>query len=202
MTVFRDLSQHILDIVENGVTAGADLLHIDIQEDLSNDYLSIKIVDNGRGMDADILKRVADPWVTTRTSRRVGLGIPFLKQTAEMCGGHFEIQSEVGRGTVTQATFQHSHIDRPPLGDVASTVLCLIVGHPDVDVVYHHEVIADVTTSAIADTAGGTHRVFELDTREIREVLGEDVPFSDPEVLAFLRSTLEDGVASLRHRDA
>jgi hypothetical protein len=78
-------------------------------------------------------------------------------------------------------------------------VLCLIVGHPDVGVVYNHEVIADVTAPTMAGAVGGTDRVFELDTREIREILGEDVPFSDPEVLAFLRSTLEDGVASLRH---
>ncbi len=194
MTVFRDLSQHILDIAENGVTAGADLLHIDIHEDLANDYLSIRIEDDGRGMDGALLKRVTDPWVTTRTNRRVGLGIPFLKQTAEMCGGHFEIQSEVGHGTVTQATFQHRHIDRPPLGDVASTVLCLIVGHPEVDVIYRHEV------ERTGDKAHPTSsQVFVLDTREIREVLGDDVPFSEPEVLAFLRSTLEEGVASLRH---
>ncbi len=195
MTVFRDLSQHILDITENGVTAGARLLLIDIQEDLVSDRLFIKIADDGRGMDGDLLKRVTDPWVTTRTNRRVGLGIPFLKQAAEMCGGRFEIQSEVGQGTVTLATFQHSHIDRPPLGDVASTVLCLIVGHPDVDVVYHHEVRGGGDTEAQV-------RVFELDTREIREVLGDDVPFSDPEVLAFLRGTLEEGIASLRHSHA
>lgn len=200
MTVFRDLSQHILDIAENGVTAGADLLRIEIQEDLSGDHLSIRIADNGRGMDEDILSRVTDPWVTTRTNRRVGLGIPFLKQTAEMCGGHFEIQSKVGRGTVTYATFQHGHLDRPPLGDVASTVLCLIVGHPEVDVVYHHEVAsagADGMEHASKQDPSTDVRVFELDTREIREVLGDDVPFSDPEVLAFLRGTLEEGVASL-----
>ena len=101
MTVFRDLSQHILDIAENSVTAGATLLNIDIAENFVEDTLSITVRDNGRGMDLEMLLRVTDPWVTTRTTRTVGLGIPFLKQTAEMCGGSFDITSSPGRGTAT-----------------------------------------------------------------------------------------------------
>lgn len=184
MTVFRDLSQHILDIAENGIQAGATVLHITITEALSpeQDAITIAIQDNGRGMDAPTLARVTDPWFTSRTTRKVGLGIPFFKQTAEMCDGHFEISSLVGEGTLTQAAFRHSHIDRPPLGDVASSILCLIVGFPGGDVVYRH-------------TVDG--RTFELDTREVREILGEDIPFSDPEVLAFLRQTLEEGEQQL-----
>ena len=117
----------------------------------------------------ETLKRVVDPWFTTRTTRNVGLGIPFFKQTAEMCGGAFDIRSELGHGTTTQATFQHSHIDRPPLGDLTGTLLCLIVGNPDVDLEYHHCV---------------NDREFSLETREIREILGDEVPLSDPDVLA------------------
>ncbi len=184
MTVFRDLSQHILDIAENGIQAGATVLHIKITEDLSpeQDTLTIAIQDNGRGMNAATLAKATDPWFTTRTTRKVGLGIPFFKQTAEMCDGQFAIRSIVGQGTLTQATFRHSHIDRPPLGDVVGSVLCLIVGFPCGDVVYRHTV---------------NERTFELDTREIRQILGDDIPFSDPEVLTFLRQTLEEGEQSL-----
>ena len=182
MTIFRDLSQHILDIAENGTNAGATLLYIDIQEYLAADRLTITVRDNGCGMDDETLKRVVDPWFTTRTTRSVGLGIPFFKQAAEMCGGDFDIQSVPGQGTTTRATFQHSNIDRPPLGDIVGTLLCLIVGYPDVDWNYHHQI---------------DDREFSLETHEIREILGDDVPLSDPEVLAFLRGTLEEGLASL-----
>lgn len=188
MTVFRDLSQHILDIAENSVTADASVLHIDIAEDPDTDRLSIVVRDDGRGMAPDIVARVTDPWVTTRTTRKVGLGIPFLKQTAEMCGGDFEITSNprgsqgASPGTTTRAAFQLSHIDRPPLGDVIGTLLCIIVGNPQLDVVYHHRV------------GDGD---FEFDTREIREILGDDVPLSDPEVLAFIRGALIEGLAAI-----
>ncbi len=182
MTVFRDLSQHILDIAENSVTANATLVHIDIDESPVDDRLTIAVRDNGRGMDADMLRRIADPWVTTRTTRKVGLGIPFLKQTAEMCGGSFAIASALGQGTTTQAAFQLGHIDRPPLGDLIGTLLCVIVGNPQVDLVYRHRV---------AD------REFALDTREFREILGPEVPLSDPEILAFVRNTITEGLTSI-----
>jgi hypothetical protein len=182
MTVFRDLSQHILDIAENSVTAEATLLHIDIDENPLDDQLSIVIRDNGRGMDAEMLQRITDPWITTRTTRKVGLGIPFLKQTAEMCGGDFEISSILGEGTMTRATLQLDHIDRPPLGDLSGTLMCIIVGNPQTDLVYHHQV------------AG---RPFVLDTREFREILGPDVPLSDPEILTFVRSTIGEGLVSI-----
>ncbi len=183
MTAFRDLSQHILDIAENGTKAGATLLHITITEDLDADRLTITLRDNGSGMDAEMVRRVTDPWVTTRTTRKVGLGIPFLKQTAEMCGGHFAIQSQLGQGTTTQAAFQHSHIDRPPLGDLIGTLICIVVGYPALDLLYQHQVDG---------------REFTLDTREIREVLGADVPLSDPEVLGFLRGTLVEGLRDIQ----
>jgi hypothetical protein len=188
MTIFRDLSQHILDIAENGVKAGATVLHLTIEEDFTADTLHIVVQDNGSGMDAATLAKVEDPWFTTRTTRKVGLGIPFFKQAAEMCNGSFAITSEPGVGTTTEATFQHSHIDRPPLGDLAGTLLCMIVGFSGVDVVYRHRV----------DAREDTGREFTLDTREIRAVLGDDVPFSDPDVLAFLNKSLHEGWSSLQ----
>ncbi len=182
MTVFRDLSQHILDIAENSVTAGATLLNLDIEESRTEDRLTMTIRDNGHGMDREMLLRVADPWVTTRTTRKVGLGIPFLKQTAEMCGGSFEISSVAGRGTTTCATFQLGHIDRPPLGDLVGTLLCIVVGNPQVDLVYRHQVEG---------------AAFVFDTREVREILGPEIPLSDPEVLAFVRGTISEGLTSI-----
>jgi len=189
MTIFRDLSQHILDIAENGVKAGATLLYLTIEEDTAADTLRIVVQDNGSGMNAETLAKVEDPWYTTRTTRNVGLGIPFFKQAAEMCAGTFSITSEPGVGTITEATFQHSHIDRPPLGDLAGTLLCMIVGFVGVDVLYEYRV-----DDARADT-GGT---FTLDTREIRAILGDDIPFSDPDVLAFLNESLHEGMTSLQ----
>jgi len=182
MTVFRDLSQHLLDIAENSVTAGASLLHIDIEEDTVADRLAMTISDNGRGMDAEMVARVTDPWVTTRTTRKVGLGIPFLKQTAEMCGGSFSIRSQVGQGTSTGAVFQLDHIDRPPLGDLLGTLACIIVGNPHVDLVLHHRVDG---------------RDYDFDTRVLREVLGDDVPLSDPEVLGYIRGELTEAFRTL-----
>ena len=193
MTIFRDLSQHILDIAENGVKAGATLLHLTIEEDFTADTLHIVVQDNGGGMDAETLAKVIDPWFTTRTTRKVGLGIPFFKQAAEMCEGKFSITSELGVGTITEATFQHSHIDRPPLGDLVGTLLCMIVGFVSVDVLYEHRV------DAREDTAReDTGRTFTLDTREIRAILGDDIPFSDPDVLAFLSESLQEGLVSLQ----
>lgn len=188
MTIFRELSQHLLDIFENGVKAGADCIAVTIEEDLGADWLLLELRDNGSGMDAEMLRRIADPWVTTRTTRKVGLGIPFFKQAAEMCGGAFGIESEPGKGTRTWASFQHSHINRPPLGDIVGTVLCMIVGFPTLNVRYEHTV----------RDANGTNRHFVLDTRDVRAVLGDEVSLSDPEVLGFLREMLEEGQAHLR----
>ncbi len=182
MTVFRDLSQHILDIAENSVTADATLVHLDIDENPVDDRLTIVVRDNGKAMDADMLRRIADPWVTTRTTRKVGLGIPFSSRQPKCADGSFEIASALGQGTTTQAVFQLSHIDRPPLGDLTGTLLCIIVGNPQVDLVYRHRV---------AD------REFALDTREFREILGPEVSLSDPEILAFVRGIITEGLASI-----
>lgn len=188
MTAFRELSQHILDIFENGVKANAALMYLDIEEDLQANRLSITITDTGSGMDAEMVRRISDPWVTTRTTRKVGLGIPFFKQAAEMCDGSFGIESELGKGTRTWATFRYDHIDRPPLGDLQGTLLCMIVGYPQVGIVYRHRVHPAQEAEA---------REFVLDTREIREILGEDVELSDPDVVGFLKEMLAEGLAAL-----
>ncbi len=171
----EDLSLHILDVVENSTAAGARLIEIHIQEDLEKDQLMITIRDNGRGMDAAMLERVRDPFATTRTTRRVGMGLALLDQAAHEADGALEIRSTPGRGTQVVARFRNSHIDRKPLGDMAATMVALILGNPDVDFVYSSNV-------------GG--RAIELDTREIKAELGE-VPISHPDVLILIRQLLE-----------
>ena len=171
--MLRELSLHILDLTENSVSAGATLVTIEVIENVTADQLTIRVADNGRGMDAEFVQRIGDPFITTRTTRRVGLGLPFLKQAAEMCNGKLTIDSAQGIGTTVTATFQHSHIDRMPMGDLSGTMLSLIVGNPNIDFVFRHEIGA---------------KGLEIDTRLIKAELG-DVPLSEPSVIAYLKKT-------------
>jgi anti-sigma regulatory factor (Ser/Thr protein kinase) len=172
--MLRELALHILDLAENSLTAGASLVTIEAIEDTRTDRLTIRVTDNGRGMDADLAARVADPFVTTRRTRRVGLGLPFLKQAAELCNGSLMIDSVQNIGTTITTTFQHSHIDRMPLGDLPGTILTLVVGYPQADFVYRHIVNDDT---------------FEFDSRPIKAELGE-VALSEPEVIGYLKKVL------------
>ena len=136
--MLEDLSQHVLDIAENSVMAKATKVSIQIIEKKSEDLLRMTIADNGCGMSAEFVARVTDPFTTSRTTRRVGMGLPFLKQSAEMCEGSFRIDSTQGVGTTTEASFRYSSIDRPPLGDLPSTVMTLLMGNPEIDWTYTH----------------------------------------------------------------
>ena len=177
-----ELSLHILDILQNSLEAGASKVTLTIEEHLSRDLLSITVADNGAGMDSATLQRVRDPFFTKRSSRRVGLGIPLFAAAAERCNGGLSIQSEPDRGTTVVATFQHSHVDRPPLGDMATTLLSVILGQECVSLHYRHRV---------------GERTFEVDTEEMRARLG-DVPFSQPIVRKWLREYLTEGLNSVR----
>ncbi len=179
--MFRELALHILDLAENSLNAGATLVTIEIVEDEAADRLTIRVSDNGRGMDAETVRRVIDPFFTTRNMRRVGLGIPFLKQATELCNGSLTIDSAVGTGTTITANFQHSHINRMPLGDLPNTILSLIVGNPQADFVYRH-------------SAGNRH--FEFDSRPVKRELG-DVPLSEPTVIEYLRREISDSLAQI-----
>jgi hypothetical protein len=172
----EDLSLHILDIVENSTMAGATLVVIDILEDAKKNVLQITIEDNGRGMDQEMLERVRDPFVTTRTTRSVGLGLSLLEQAAQETGGNMTVTSNTGQGTIVKVTFQTDHIDRKPLGDMGSTLTALIAGNPEVDFIYSDNL---------------DNERMELDTRELRAELGDDVPMNDPAVLKFLRGLFE-----------
>ncbi|MDP8206580.1 MAG: ATP-binding protein [Candidatus Electryonea clarkiae] len=134
----EDLSLHILDVVENSISAGAKKIEIKIRKDLKEDLLTIEIIDNGKGMDAEMLEKVLDPFFTTKTVRKVGLGLSLLREAARAANGDLTIQSEIGKGTRVKATFQHSHIDRKPMGDMEKTMISLIIGNSDVHFKYFH----------------------------------------------------------------
>ncbi len=135
----EDLSLHILDIVENSIRAKASRIEIKVVEDIRKDLLTIEIKDNGQGIDEETIKKVLDPFFTTRTTRKVGLGLPLLSQAARESGGDVEIESKVGRGTRVKATFGYSHIDRKPLGNMEATLTTLIAGNPETDFIYEHK---------------------------------------------------------------
>lgn len=171
----KELSLHLLDIAQNSVTAGAGHIDLALEEDEGRDCRLV-IADDGKGMTPELLASVTDPFTTTRTTRKVGLGLPLLRMMAEQTGGHMDIESRVGVGTTVTALFRASHIDCPPLGDLPSTVSLLIQGAPDVEWTYRHT------------TPKGS---FVLDTRELRAVLGE-VPLNEPSVTLWIKEYLQE----------
>lgn len=170
----RELSLNILDIVENSVKAEAKIVYIDIIA--KDNVLTISIKDDGKGMSEEFLSRVTDPYTTTRTTRKVGMGLPFLKMEAEMAGGTFDIRSKLGEGTVVTTTFTIDHIDRPPLGDLGETMSTLISNGDEVDYVLHF---------VFKDTD------FVFDTRELKAQL-DGVPMDEPEVLLFIKNYIRE----------
>ncbi len=177
-----ELAEHILDIAENSVRAGAGLIEIDIDEDTANDSLSIEIIDNGRGMKQEEMEKVLDPFYTTKTVRRVGLGIPLLTDAARRAGGHLSLESQEGKGTTVKATFGLSHVDRQPMGNIISTLIVLIAGNSGVDFFYKYR---------------HNDQQSELDTRTIRKEI-DDVPINHPEILKYIRGVLEEGFSEIK----
>jgi len=173
----EDISLHILDIAENSIRADAKSISILVVRDGKNDLLRVEVIDDGRGMDAETLARVRDPFFTTK-HKKTGLGIPLLTQAAEQTGGALVIQSAPGAGTRVQVTFGLSHIDRPAIGNMAETLIALIAGHADRDYIYEER--------------EGEH-TFRFDTRELRAEL-EGVPINAPAVLAAIRGMLQDEI--------
>jgi hypothetical protein len=167
----EDLSLHILDIVENATRAGATLVEIRVREDSARDLLEISVRDNGRGMDPEMAKRARDPFGTTRTTRRVGLGLPLLEQAARETGGQLTLTSVPERGTEVTATFVASHIDRKPLGDLGTTLVTLILGSPQVEFVCELDLDGETTT---------------VDTRSLKAEL-EGTSITEPAVLALIK---------------
>ena len=179
----RELSLNVLDIAQNSIAAGASLTEILVKEDTEEKTLLIGIYDNGKGMTPEQVENVKDPFFTTRTTRKVGMGIPLFKLAAEQTGGCVEVTSRhesefpEDHGTKTMATFYKKHIDFTPMGDIISTVTTLIQGSPDIDFEFRH-----------------TSNTFEvsLDTREVREVLGPEIPLCEPEILSWIADNLSE----------
>jgi Histidine kinase-, DNA gyrase B-, and HSP90-like ATPase len=177
----QDLSLHVLDVVENGIIAGADLIEISIDEDAKSDTMTIVIKDNGRGMEPQLLAKALDPFVTTRTTRKVGLGLSLFQQAARAAEGDLNVESAPGVGTTVSVTMQYGHIDRKPMGNMAETIVTLIEGNPEVDFVYSHRINAEE---------------YLLDTREIRTEL-EGIAVNHPEVVSLIRANLISGLAEI-----
>jgi hypothetical protein len=177
----RELSLHILDIVENSLEAGATRVEVRILEQEQGNRLIIEVVDDGCGMDEATVARVSDPFYTTRKSRHVGLGIPLLKAAAERCDGQLSIRSAPGQGTTVRAEFARDHIDRAPLGDMTSTLMAMLLSDRACRLVYEHRV---------------DERVFGFSTDELVRALG-DVPLANPRVRDWLAACIARGEAEL-----
>jgi len=172
----RELSLHILDLVQNSLVAQAQKVSIKLTENSLTNRLQLEVADDGRGMDEEQLKKALDPFYTTRTTRRVGLGLSLLEASARQCGGGITIVSSPGKGTVVRAEFELNHIDRVPVGDMVSTMLALISGSPEVDFSY---------VRCCDDKS------FVFETSKIKEVLG-GVPLNHPDVLSWLKDFLTE----------
>ncbi len=171
-----EISLHILDIAQNSIKASASLVEIEVIENVADNLLIVKITDNGCGMDEAFLKDVTNPFRTTRTTRKVGLGLSMFKSAAELTGGSFEITSRVGEGTSVTALFVHDSVDRQPLGDMAFTISTIIGGAPDIDYVYKHNY---------------NGQSFDLDTRELRDALGAEISLAEIDVLNWIEDYIK-----------
>ena len=177
----KELSLHILDIVQNSVKAKATEIKIDINELPEKNLLEITITDNGCGMSKELLTRVKDPFATTRTTRKVGMGISLFEAAARQCGGHLDISSVEGAGTTLYVCFELDSIDRAPLGDMAETMVTVIMSAPEINYVYTHK-------------RSGEEFIF--DTKEIKETLGS-VPLTNPEILGWIKEYISEGLESV-----
>ncbi|MCR4736898.1 MAG: ATP-binding protein [Bacteroidales bacterium] len=175
----KDLSMHIMDILQNSTRAKATEIGLDVLLDSRADTLTLVFKDNGCGMTPEMVEKVTNPFFTTRTTRKVGLGLPLLKQNTEMTGGSMNIRSEVGVGTTVTAVFGLTHLDTPPMGDLAGTMVLTISAHPEIRFIFHYKRDEEVD--------------YTLDTDEVYEVL-DGMPINDPDVIASLKEMVEENI--------
>ena len=177
----KEIALYALDIAQNSITARASRLEITLSE--TPDAITFTIVDNGKGMSPELLAQVSDPFTTTRTTRKMGLGIPLLRMAVEQTGGSLVIDSTEGVGTTVTARFRPGHIDCPPVGDMAGTITLLLQGAPLLELRYTH-VIGDDS--------------FQLTTEELRAQLGPDISLAEPEIILWIRDYLQEQETFLR----
>ncbi|MDA3930792.1 MAG: ATP-binding protein [Prolixibacteraceae bacterium] len=178
----KELSLHILDIVQNSIRAKASKIELRITEDIDNNQFEIQITDNGIGMDKVFLDKVTSPFVTSRKTRNVGLGISLLKQNAEQSGGFFTINSESNKGTIIKAVFEHQNIDRPILGDVAGTMTLLIGANPQIHFIYLHKKELEQ---------------FYFDTEEVKNEI-DTIPIQHPDILKALKELINENLNDIK----
>lgn len=171
----KDISMHIMDILQNSIRAKADLIQLNVTEDAAADTLTLEFIDNGCGMNEETLSKVLNPFFTTRTTRKVGLGLSLLKQNAEQTGGYLDIQSRLGEGTTVKAVFGLTHWDRQPMGDLPGTVILTVSAHPEIRFIFRYK-------SETID--------FVFDTEEVNEVL-EGASLQDPSIVRDLKELVE-----------
>ena len=186
--MMKELALHVLDIAENSVRGEAKNIEVIIVENQVKNRFSMEINDDGKGIPEEMLKTIRNPFTTTRTHRKVGMGIPFLNDTCLMCGGFLKIDSKVGEGTRVHAEMELNNIDRPPLGDIASTMVNLFSSYPDICFVYKH---------GYQDETLPDMQWFEVSTQELNEIL-DGVPISTPSVYLWVRDFVRDSVAGLK----
>ena len=176
--IMNNLSMHIMDILQNSTRAGAKDITLEVIEDKDKDQLILRFIDNGCGMDKETAERVVNPFFTTRTTRKVGLGLPLLKQNTERTGGSLTIDSEKGKGTTVTAIFGLTNIDTPPMGDLAGTVVLTASAYPDIHFIFHYQ-REDVD--------------YVFDTDEVNEAL-DGVSIQDPEIISYLKEMIEENI--------
>jgi len=177
----NELSLHILDVVQNSIKANATLVEIIIEENRIENWYTISIIDNGHGMNEQTLSEVADPFFTTRTTRKVGMGVSLFKMAAEMTEGSFNIESKVDQGTKVIAQFKNDHIDRAPLGEIEETISILILNDKNIDIYYKHKV---------------DEREYVFDTREVKKVL-DGIPFTNYDVMMWIKDNIKNGIDTI-----
>jgi anti-sigma regulatory factor (Ser/Thr protein kinase) len=177
----ENLSLHVLDIVENAISAKAKKIEILVMEEPGENRLTIEIRDDGIGMDEEASKKAADPFFTTRTSRKVGLGLSLLAQAAKEAGGTLRIESNLGKGTSVTATFQYHHIDRKPLGSMVETMMTLLLGNPELNISYTHK------------KEGGS---YTLSSQWLKEQF-QHRSLTNPEVIQWVKKHLQEGLAQI-----
>lgn len=181
----KELSLHVYDLLENSIAANANKIELSIRDSIKDNVYDFTITDNGKGMSPEFLAKVTDPWTTTRTTRKVGLGLPLIKMNSENAGGGMEITSQVGVGTKLHFWFQHNHYDRPPMGDIAGTMVMLCSQYEDIHFVYTHTTDNDT---------------FVFDTDEIKEAL-DGMSMKELSILRYLKEMIQENLSEIGYSD-
>ena len=181
----KELAMHVYDLMENSTAANSTEVKLTIRDSLKDNIYAFTIEDTGKGMTPEFMAKVTDPYTTSRTTRKVGLGLPLIKMNTENCGGGIKLQSEVGKGTRLDFWFQHNHWDRPPMGDLAGTIVMLCAAHEDIHIIYKH----------ITDEGE-----FVFDTDEIHEAL-DGMSMNDVKVMGWLKDMVQENLEAIHYNN-